>query len=69
MIRSTLRLRRLRKSYRIGLAGRGHAPGFADIIIAATARQHTLTIPSRNVRHFELLGVPVLDLFGELPPT
>lgn len=49
--------------------GQGHAPGFADIIIAATARQHTLTIPSRNVKHFEPLGVPVLDLFGELPPT
>lgn len=41
--------------------GQGHAPGFADIIIAATARQHALTILSRNVRHFEPLGVTVLD--------
>lgn len=41
--------------------GQGHAPGFADIIIAATARQHALTILSRNVRHFEPLGVAVLD--------
>lgn len=49
--------------------GRGHAPGFADIIIAATARQHGLTILSRNVRHFEPLGVPVLDPFNELPPS
>ncbi|MBW7968077.1 type II toxin-antitoxin system VapC family toxin [Bradyrhizobium sp. BR 10289] len=48
--------------------GQGHAPGFADIIIAATARQHALTILSRNVRHFEPLGVPVLDPFSELPP-
>lgn len=48
--------------------GQGHAPGFADIIIAATARQHKLTILSRNVRHFEPLGVPVLDPFGRLPP-
>lgn len=47
--------------------GQGHAPGFADIIIAATARQHKLTILSRNVRHFEPLGVPVLDPFGRLP--
>ena len=25
--------------------GQGHAPGFADIIVAATARQHALTVP------------------------
>ena len=49
--------------------GQGHAPGFADIIIAATARQHALTILSRNSRHFEPLGVPVLDPFRELPPS
>ena len=48
--------------------GQGHAPGFADIIIAATARQHGLTILSRNVRHFGPLGAPVLDPFSELPP-
>lgn len=47
--------------------GQGHAPGFADIIIAATARRHALSILSRNVRHFEPLGVPVLDPFSELP--
>jgi toxin FitB len=47
--------------------GRGHAPGFADIIIAATARRHELTILSRNVRHFEPLGVAVLDPFATLP--
>jgi len=49
--------------------GQGHAPGFADIIIAATARQHSLTIFSRNVRHFEPLGVPVLDPFSKLLPS
>lgn len=49
--------------------GQGHAPGFADIIIAATARQNALTILSRNVRHFEPLGVPVLDPFRQLPPS
>lgn len=47
--------------------GQGHAAGFADIIIAATARQHALTVLSRNVRHFEPLGVPVLDPLTELP--
>jgi toxin FitB len=47
--------------------GRGHAPGFADIIIAATARRHELTFLSRNVRHFEPLGVAVLDPFAVLP--
>lgn len=47
--------------------GRGHAPGFADIIIAATARRHELTILSRNVRHFEPIGVAVLDPFVTLP--
>lgn len=47
--------------------GRGHAPGFADIIIAATAKRHELTILSRNVRHFEPLGVAVLDPFATLP--
>ena len=48
--------------------GRGHAPGFADVIIAATARHHGLTVLSRNVRHFMPLGVPVLDPFTALPP-
>ncbi|KRQ00744.1 twitching motility protein PilT [Bradyrhizobium manausense] len=47
--------------------GQGHAPGFAVIMIAATARQHALTILSRNVRHFEPLGVPVLDPFSKIP--
>ena len=49
--------------------GQGHAPGFADIVIAATARQHALTILSRNARHFAPLGVPVLDPFVELPSS
>jgi toxin FitB len=49
--------------------GLGHAPGFADIIIAATALRHGLTILSRNLRHFEPLGVAVLDPFAALPPA
>ncbi|MGH7101490.1 MAG: type II toxin-antitoxin system VapC family toxin [Acetobacteraceae bacterium] len=47
--------------------GRGHAPGFGDIIIAATAERHGLTILTRNLRHFSPLGVPVLDPFVALP--
>jgi predicted nucleic acid-binding protein len=49
--------------------GRGHAPGLADIIIAATARRHDLIILSRNSRHFEPLGVSVLNPFDALPPS
>jgi predicted nucleic acid-binding protein len=48
--------------------GQGHSPGFADIIIAATARQHGLTVLSRNAKHFVPLGVSVLDPFRKLPP-
>jgi predicted nucleic acid-binding protein len=49
--------------------GQGHAPGFSDIIIAATAQHHGLTILSRNVRHFAPLNVPVLDPLTALPPA
>jgi toxin FitB len=47
--------------------GQGQTPGFADIVIAATAKRHGLTILSRNLRHFVPLGVPVLDPFVALP--
>ncbi|MHB1302613.1 MAG: PIN domain-containing protein [Acidiphilium sp.] len=47
--------------------GQGHAPGFADIVIAATARHHGLIILTRNLRHFAPLGVPVHDPFATLP--
>lgn len=46
----------------------GQAPGFADIAIAATAKHHGLTLLTRNLRHFEFLGVPVIDPFAALPP-
>ncbi|MBA4033482.1 MAG: VapC toxin family PIN domain ribonuclease [Bradyrhizobium sp.] len=46
---------------------RGQAPGFADIVIGATAQRHGLTVLSRNTRHFEPLGVAVLDPFAALP--
>ena len=46
---------------------RGHAPGFADIIIAATARQHDLTILTRNKRHFAPTDAVIVDPFDTLP--
>ena len=49
--------------------GLGHAPGLADIIIAATAQHRGLTILSRNLRHLEPLGVAAVDPFVKLPPT
>jgi len=48
--------------------GQGQAPGFADVIIAATAQRHGLTILTRNLRHFEPLGIKVHDPFSALPP-
>ncbi len=35
----------------------------ADLLIAATALEHGLTVVTRNVRHFEPTGVPVLNPF------
>jgi toxin FitB len=49
--------------------GQGKTPGLADIIIAATAKHRGLTILSRNLRHFESLGVVVIDPFVALPPA
>ena len=36
-----------------------------DLLIAATALEHGLTVVTRNVRHFEPSGVPVLNPFFE----
>lgn len=45
----------------------GHAPDFPALAIAATAQVRALTVLTRNVRHFNPLGVPVLDPFASLP--
>ena len=42
--------------------GLGHES--ADLLIAATALEHGLTVVTRNVRYFEPTGVPVLDPSG-----
>ncbi len=47
--------------------GLGHAPGLADLTIAATAQHHGWTILTRNLRHFTPLGVPAHDPFDSLP--
>jgi hypothetical protein len=49
--------------------GLGLSPGLADLVIAATARQHGCTILTRNLRHFTPLGVAALDPLEVLPET
>ena len=46
----------------------GQNPGFAELIIGATAAHHGLTLLTRNVRHFASLGVAIVDPFKKLPP-
>ena len=36
----------------------------ADLLIAATALEHGLTVVTRNIRHFHSTGVQVLDPFA-----
>ncbi|WP_265519085.1 type II toxin-antitoxin system VapC family toxin [Nitratireductor luteus] len=48
-------------------SARAHQPGFDDIAIAATAQAHDLTVLTRNLRHFEPLGVRAIDPFIALP--
>jgi hypothetical protein len=40
----------------------------ADLIIAATAIEHGLTVVTRNVKHFEPTGATTLDPFRERSP-
>ena len=46
---------------RWGRLSRDLGHGSADLLIAATALEHGLTVVTRNVRHFAPTGVPVLD--------
>lgn len=41
----------------------GCSPGLADILVAATARAHGLTVLTANARHFQALGVAVVNPF------
>lgn len=47
------------------LRAAGRHPGFADIAIAAIAATNGLTIATRNIRHFEAIGVAFLDPFPD----
>ncbi|MYG80948.1 MAG: type II toxin-antitoxin system VapC family toxin [Gemmatimonadetes bacterium] len=40
----------------------------ADLLIAATALEHGLTVVTRNTRYFAAAGVPVLDPSAPAPP-
>lgn len=46
----------------------GHAPGFADVAIAATAKAHGLTILTRNTKHSDAFGGALLNPFEAIPP-
>ena len=46
----------------------GQSPGWADIAIAGTAKSRGLTVLTRNLKHFEPLGIACLDPFEQLPP-
>jgi predicted nucleic acid-binding protein len=50
-----------------GARAKGRSPGFADIVIAATARAHDLILLTRNQRHFKPLGVKTINPFDGLP--
>jgi len=45
----------------------GRHPGFADVAIAAIARQANLLLLTRNLKHFDPLGVPCSDPVLMLP--
>ena len=45
----------------------GQAPGLADLAIGATALSRGFTVLTRNLRHFETLGVAALDPCAALP--
>jgi predicted nucleic acid-binding protein len=47
---------------------KGHAPGFVDVAIAATAKLRGFAILTTNARHFEPLGIPFIDPSKKLPP-
>ena len=46
---------------------RAFTPEMLDLIIGATAEVHGLLLLSRNVKHFQPMGVKVVDPFVELP--
>lgn len=47
------------------LQARGQTRSSSDMLIASTAQEHQLTLVTRNVRHFEDCGIPLLNPFQE----
>ncbi|MCC6921255.1 MAG: type II toxin-antitoxin system VapC family toxin [Alphaproteobacteria bacterium] len=45
----------------------GGKPELADVLIAASADHHRLTVLTRNLRHFQWLGVAAVDPIASLP--
>jgi predicted nucleic acid-binding protein len=39
----------------------GKHPGLADVMIAATAKTHSMTLLTANMKHFQPLGIQCLD--------
>ena len=57
----------LRAARRWGSLSAGLGNESADLMIAATALEHGLTVVTRNVSDFEPTGVAVLDPFSRRP--
>jgi predicted nucleic acid-binding protein len=55
-------------SVRGRLAAQGSARSQADMLIAATAMVHGLTVVTRNTRDFEGCGIPLLNPFSASSP-
>lgn len=53
---------------RLAEAARPAVVEWKDLIIAATAHAHGLTVLTNNLRHFGPTGVPALDPLARLPP-
>ena len=49
------------------LAAQGARPRQADLLVAATAAVHSLTVVTRRPRDFDRCGVPVLDPWRPAP--
>jgi predicted nucleic acid-binding protein len=45
----------------------GRHPGYADVLIAATARAHDLMLLTANSKHFDAIGVANADPSRKLP--
>ena len=63
-----LRAARIAGAMRDAARRAGHDPGFADIVIAATARAHGMTILSGNLKHFKPIADLLVNPFETLPP-